>query len=238
MDAESDFLRQIHANPRCVATKLVFADWLEEHPNTVTCPTCKPWKRAKNWVPGHVPSPYSTPYWQVCRKCDGTAEITGGQAARAAFIRDCPPLKHSYVSYGRWAWTYDRFRDGKFFAAGMPCKFHPEAMKVMPPGLKSRLTAYTVRHGFANTIEITPGLWEDSKLRTRLRKELALTAVVLSSVPEIVRVQTSPFLLFRLRRISKSYPIPHEVSGYREIALYIYRQWWPELEFSYAAGVS
>lgn len=83
-----DLLRAVIADPAADTPRLVFADWLDDHGRDgVECPGCKPWAHAVHWVTGHTPNPYSDPYWQVCRKCGGSAVVPNGYAERAAFVR-------------------------------------------------------------------------------------------------------------------------------------------------------
>jgi len=87
MTEQQALLRAVLEDPEDDTVRLAYADWLDENPGTMTCPACKPYADAKNWVPGHTPNPYSRPYWQPCSRCKATTVVPDGRAHQAEFIR-------------------------------------------------------------------------------------------------------------------------------------------------------
>lgn len=88
------------------------------------------------------------------------------QSDRAAFVRDCPLLKHRRVRYGRWEWTFDKHGKNDPAWCGLPQQFRVEAAKVVPVRMREHWDAYTIRHGFVDAVTIhpdvitdTPGVW-------------------------------------------------------------------------------
>lgn len=85
MDAGQALLRKIVEDPTDIASRLIFADWLEENAETALCPECRGVPRPEcRGVPrtdkGHA-------YFWQCPKCDGTGRASDGRAERAEFIR-------------------------------------------------------------------------------------------------------------------------------------------------------
>lgn len=146
MTDQEGLLKAIHANPRENTPRLVYADWLDENAGMLVCPTCG-----------------GRTGFNHCPRCDGSGRVPDGRATSAAFIRDCPPLLHKRVRYGKWEWRYDRFGDGEFTSCYMPMIYHAEAMKVVPMRVREHWDAYTVRHGFVDVVTIHPDVLTDTQ---------------------------------------------------------------------------
>jgi hypothetical protein len=99
MTEQKALLRAILDDPLDDTVRLAYADWLDEHPGTMTCPRCKPYDGSKNWITGHTPNPYSGPYWQPCSVCDATTLVPDGGAEHARFIRR--QISHSKLARDR-----------------------------------------------------------------------------------------------------------------------------------------
>lgn len=79
-DEQAALYATILANPFDDAPRLVYADWLDEHDDFVSCQQCQEGYRKQNGVS-------SIPGWMLCPYCDGTGRIPNRYAERAEFIR-------------------------------------------------------------------------------------------------------------------------------------------------------
>lgn len=222
MTDQEGLLKAIYANPREDTPRLALADWLDEQAGMETCPTCG-----------------GRTGFNRCLRCDGTGRIPTYHAARAAFIRDCPPLLYKRVQYAKWEWRYDRFGDGNFTSCGMPQQFRDEAMlRVSADGMR-RWAACTIRRGFVDSVTLHPDVWLHPRYGYRIRGTFPLTEVVFTArVQYVVSSTWRPGLPFMAKLVDayeglRVVPYGHRGTGTCP-GLALCRLEWPGIDFRYA----
>lgn len=98
MTEQKALLRAILDDPLDDTVRLAYADWLDEHPGTTTCPVCARPPDAKNHVTGHMFVGWGHG-WQPCSRCDTTTLVPDGRAKHAHFIRR--QISHSKLARDR-----------------------------------------------------------------------------------------------------------------------------------------
>ncbi len=90
---ETAFLAAICADPADDTTRLVYADWLDEHGETVLCPSCL-------GAGTQYSSPPGQPKVGTCPRCHGEKRVSDGRRERGEFIRvQCELARTSRYKY-------------------------------------------------------------------------------------------------------------------------------------------
>lgn len=140
------FIDAIIANPEDDAPRLVYADWLDEHDDQMSCPTCNGDCQVKISVT-YVPNNQYT----RCQTCNGSGCVPNLFAERAAFIRkqlELPDVDNCFCGV-----------DGIYSDAHYKFDFRLAQITVDGSYIHKR---FVYRRGFVYKIACTMNSWLDN----------------------------------------------------------------------------
>lgn len=156
-------LAAVAAAPDEDTPRLVYADWLDDHADTVPCPACK--------GRGHDDTPW--PMSNGCDTCRGSGSVSDGRRERAEFVRvqveiarmrSCCPICNPETGHRRGCANGDdgdelRRRERELFDRHKSVWFGGDrwAVLLLPdddPDLMPDLTTAIVRRGFVDEVRL------------------------------------------------------------------------------------